>query len=286
MRKIFGFLVGILIVNGGFISSAITYDFSSDNEVEYWGVVVTALSESLGPYVYDGLIGSAVWDQNNLYMLYKQNATREKIIEGLEWLAAVADANDIVLFSFDGHGSCIGGVYGIWAWDSSAISVEELNGYLNEISYEGMVLIFDCCFAGTFCEDICSVEFEEISFVSDFSVYLSSSLQGENREILMSTMPYGLGSHWIGRNWLTGEKVDVCFSSLLAEGFDKRVDYNSDGDCAVSEVFRYAWMKLFPRAVFTAFRLIMQLGCFLAYQHWYLPFPTIYDGYAADIVVC
>ena len=286
MSKIFGFLVVMLILNGGFISSGLAIDFSYNNEVEYWGVVVTALSESLGPYVYGGLIGSAVWDQDNLCVLYNQNATREKIIAGLDWLAAVADDNDIVLFSFDGHGSCIGGVYGIWAWDDSAISVSELDGFLNEIRYGGMVLIFDCCFAGTFCEDICSVEFEEVSLVSDFSVYLPSLLQDENREILMSTMPYGLGSHWIGRSWLTGEKVDVCFSSMLAEGFKKRVDYNSDGECAVDEVFRYARMRLFPRAMFTAFRLIMQLGCYFAYRHWYLPFPTMYDGYASDIVLC
>ena len=284
--KIGVFLVFILVANGGCISSVVAYDFSCDNEVEYWGVVVTALPESLGPYVYDGLISSEIWHQDNLCVLYKQNATREKIIDGLNWLATIADENDIVLFSFDGHGSCIGGVYGIWAWDDSAISVEELNGFLDEISYGEMVLIFDCCFAGTFCQESFLGELDEVAIVGDFSVALSSSLTGENREVLMSTMPFGLGSHWIGRNWLTGEKVDLCFSSLLAEGLDKRVDYNNDGACAAEEVFRYARVRLLPRAVFTAFRVIMQVGCYLAYKHWYLPFPTMYDGFSGDIIVC
>jgi hypothetical protein len=149
-----------------------------------------------------------------------------------------------------------------------------------------MVLIFDCCFAGTFCQESFIGRFDEVGMVGDYSISLSSSLAGENREVLMSTMPFGLGSHWIGRNWLTGEKVDLCFSGLLAEGLDKKVDYNNDGACAAEEVFRYAWIRLLPRAMFTAFRVSMQLGCYLAYKHWYLPFPTMYDGYAGDIIVC
>ena len=58
-------------------------------------------------------------------------------------------------------------------------------------------------------------------------------------------MKYGLDSHWINTNLITGEKNDICFSSKLAEEWTNIVDENNDNICSAEESFNYAKKKLF-----------------------------------------
>jgi hypothetical protein len=286
MKKIIVFCVIGICACGGFSSNAGSKPYKGDSEIEYWGVFVTALGESLTPYVYEGLIKSVNWDDEHIRVLYKHNATRDAIVEGLLWLIDKADADDVVVFSFDGHGSYINGDYGIWPWDGINIPVVELDWYLDNISSERLVCIFDCCFAGTFVDNSCSVKKLGQFSKLDYSDVLTAYLQDDGRVILMSTMAYGLGSHWINTNPFTGESRDRCFSSMLAEAFADKVDYNSDGVCSAEEAFHYAKWKLMPLAMLTAMRVVFQLVLYVVYRHFYLPFPTMYDGFVGDLPVC
>ena len=93
------------------------------------------------------------WDTNHIRVLLKENATREAIIESINWLSENIDENDIALFSFDGHGSYINGKYGIYPWSGGDIIIEDLDYYIDQISTSSLILIFDCCFSGTFITD-------------------------------------------------------------------------------------------------------------------------------------
>jgi len=263
MNKIFYLtIIALIIINGVSLAER------SINETEYWGVVVVALGETLEPHIYNGLLESNIWHKDNIILLWKQNATREGIIESLGWLKDNVDENDIVLFSFDGHGSYIDQKYGIYAYEGGEITVEELDYYFDQINVNNLCLIFDCCFAVTFVDDS-----------------INKNLKDNNRVILMSTMKYGLGSHWIDTNLFTGEKEDTCLSSKLAEAWTKKIDENNDGICSVEESFIYAKRGILPLSIMTASRLMMQIGCYLAYRHFYLPFPTIYDNNEGDIPI-
>ena len=126
---------------------------------------------------------------------------------------------------------------------------------------------------------------ENMDVYKNYEDNVKESLTGNDRVILMSTMKYGLGSHWIDTNPITGEKNDICFSSKLAEAWTNIVDENNDNICSAEESFNYAKKKLFRYSLITAFRLLMQISCYLAYGHFYLPFPTIYDNYDGEIPI-
>ena len=129
------------------------------NETEYWAVVIVAFNETppIYPYIYDALISSTTWDPAHIKLLYRENATRDAIIDSLDWLRTNADSNDYIFFADNSHGTVEGGYltgqYGIVPWDyntTGIISITELDSKFDEIQAKGMCLIFDCCLAGNF----------------------------------------------------------------------------------------------------------------------------------------
>jgi hypothetical protein len=278
MKKIVVLLCTGIFICGGYSAFAL-----QTNETEYWGVVVIALKETLAPHISNGLSFAKNWDQDHLKILWKENATRAAIFDALSWLSEHVDENDIALFSFDGHGSYIDAKYGIYPCDGGDITVEDLNDQINQISASGLVLIFDCCFSGTFVDEGSTYTFENQDRYRNYEYGVTEGLKGDHRVILMSTMKYGLGSHWIDTHPITGEKTDVCFSSKLAEAWINTIDENNDHICSAEESFHYAKKKLFPLSFITATRLMMQIACYLAYGHFYLPFPTMYDNYDGEL---
>lgn len=243
-----------------FLLNIVPVSTAQEKQTEYWGVVVVALDQTLEPYLYDALIQIDSWQDGHLKLLWKNNATKHNIQESIQWLSENADENDIVLFSFDGHGSYINQSYGIYATDGD-IPIDVLNTYLDSINTQAQVLIFDCCFSGTF----------------------QKTLNKENRVILQSTLPYGLGSHWVGNNIFTGPQ-DVCLSSKLAEAINQRIDTNNDQITSAEETFYYAKDKLtFRYSLPFALRPLLQLVCKLAYGHFYLPFATLSDNYPGEL---
>ena len=94
-----------IITIGLIISSGISIADKSINETEYWGVVVVALDQSMEPYIYNALLQKQNWKKENIMLLWKNNATSEKILNSIDWLINNSDEDDFVLFSVDAHGT-------------------------------------------------------------------------------------------------------------------------------------------------------------------------------------
>ena len=93
------------------------------------------------------------WKKDHIKLLWKENATTERIFNSLDWLSTNADENDVVVFSVDAHGTYSKGAFGIWpsdGYEQGIITVDELDHKFDVINAKGLCLIFDCCLAGNF----------------------------------------------------------------------------------------------------------------------------------------
>jgi len=110
------------------------------------------------------------WKQANIKLLTDENATKQDILDALDWLKDKAGEGDIVLFSFFGHGSFVddkppydeldGKDELIVSYDCyrdqfdtlhNIITDDELSDIFDTITekgIEGMYLIFSCCVSG------------------------------------------------------------------------------------------------------------------------------------------
>lgn len=256
------------------------------NSTEYWGVIVVSLAETLHPYVYDALIQANNWDEDHIRLLWKQDASRENIFDALSWVQSRSDENDVVLFSVDCHGVYIGGDYGIWPSDGDSngfVTIDELESAFDKITAEGICLIFDCCFSGTFVEpsQFCS---KNTVSGARFKEKVISGLNADNRVVIMGTMPNGLGVHWIDVDPLTGEQtVDISPSSVVANGLIEGNDMNDDGITSAEEAYLYLKENFRRYALKGFLNIPLQMFCYLAYGFFTLPFPTISDNYDGEM---
>ena len=201
------------------ITSGISIAGQSIDEVEYWGVVVVALEQSMEPYIYDALIQKQNWKNDHIKILWKNNATTDKIFDSLDWLIENSDENDFVLFSVDTHGTFSDGDFGIWPFDGyekGIITVGELDSKFDEINAKGLCLIFDCCLAGNFVDNNNNF-FLSISKKNIFRKTVIEGVEDNNRVIIMGTMPNGLGCHWVDYD-INGNIIDeVSPTTVIAD---------------------------------------------------------------------
>jgi len=274
--KIITILVcSIISVNGFMIVSS--YEIETNalsletkaNDTEYWAVVVSTFNEK---HVYDALTNLSKWDISHIKFLYKENATKDNIMNALDWLIQQSDSDDIVLFADNSHGTRQGlGNYGIVPWDkeeSGIISVEELDEKFDKIQCDGMCLIFDCCLAG--------------NFVTKSNIFYTG-LQDDNRVILMGTQRWGLGFHMQIRQNSSGLVINASFSRFIADALFNKVDPNNDGSCSAEEVFYYAKNKWIPFAILGFFMPRLQLTSLLNTGFLVISFPKIFDSYQGEL---
>ena len=141
-----------------------------ENESHYWGVII-----SIGDYkgnehdiplnrsellcLYNALLSASNWNKSRIKLLINENATQNAIVNAFNWLKENVDTQDIVLFSYLGHGGELPDVNGdekdgydegIIPWEGmdGFISDDELGKKFNEINAKGMCIIFDCCLSG------------------------------------------------------------------------------------------------------------------------------------------
>jgi len=140
------------------------------------------------------------YDPKNVTVLLEQNATRERIRAGFEWLKGRCNADSTVLLSFSGHGGQIteGANQGqyllpvetVYPWDDelarTAISGTELTEALRAIQARRLTVVLDCCHAGGIGEprDLGSTEPVAIG-LSDG--YLNELKSGTGRVIISAT---------------------------------------------------------------------------------------------------
>lgn len=188
------------------VSSSINTDnaiFCADANTEYWAVIIVAFNETpaIYPHLYDALLSTNTWDASHIKLLYRENATRQAILQSLDWLRENADSDDIILFADNSHGTVEGGYlrgdYGIVPWDGNEtgiITVQELDAKFDDITAKGICLVFDCCLAGNFV-DKKTMDGGQIESSKLFRNRFKSGIEGENRVVLMATVKYGLGFH-------------------------------------------------------------------------------------------
>jgi hypothetical protein len=249
----------------------------STNDVDYWALLIVTDSGGMDSYyIYDALCASPNWDQAHITFLLDDTASKSNILKSLDWLRDQADDNDVVVFSFQGHGSHNGtylkGTYGIVPHEGGIITREELDNKFDQIHTGGLCLIFDCCLSGNLVNPgIRPFQDEYFGSLKDFSC----GLEGDNRVVLMSTLKYGLG--------FSDSLNQIYFSRFVAEAFSNSLDYNQDGFCSAEETFTYAQDKFYPYAYEMLLYPLMQIFTFRHQGFFILAFPTLYDTYPGEL---
>ena len=283
MKKIICFIIICLIIISG-----IGLAEQSINETEYWGVVIVAGEQSMEPYIYNSLIQKQNWKYDNLRLLWKDNATTEEIFNSLDWLITNSDENDFVLFSVDAHGTYSNGNFGIWPYDGDKyglITVEEMDNKFDEISARGLCLIFDSCLSGSFVDNVNNFIFYPIQEKKILQRFVTEGVEGQNRVVIMGTMPNGIGLHWIDYD-KDGKIVDeISPTSIISEGIVDGYDLNNDGFTSAEEIFNYLRINYRKYAIIGFLLIRLQISLFLNMGFFVLPFPTIYDNYEGELTI-
>jgi len=100
----------------------IVIENQSSMDYDRWAVIIGTyyLFHPVEPYPFPGLEACEAmdfydnltnadekWDENNIKLLTDVNATKQDILDALDWLDARANEGDIVVFAFFGHGNKI-----------------------------------------------------------------------------------------------------------------------------------------------------------------------------------
>ena len=283
MNKIICIILAVLI-----LSSSISIADKSFNETEYWGVVVVALDQSMEPYIYNALLQKQNWKKENIMLLWKNNATSEKILNSIDWLINKSDEDDFVLFSVDAHGTYSNGEFGIWPFDGNEngiLTVDELDNKFDKINSNGLCLIFDCCFAGNFVDLDKNILSLDNSKNYLFRKSIIEGFEDNNRVVIMGTLPNGLGCHWVDYD-LNGNIIDeVSPTSVISEVIKIGNDLNNDGFTSAEEIYIYLKENYRIYALKGFLSIIIQITMYLSYGFFVMPFPTVYDNYSGELPI-
>ena len=263
--------------------------FTKSGKAEYWAVIVgiadykgrelDLLPHSNLSYLYTSIMKAENWNATHVVLLINESATRNAILQSLDWLKENVKPDDIVLFSYQGHGYELNGQVGIVPWEGleGFISVNELDEKFDQINAKGMCLIFDCCLSGNFVSKRSPKKLGKVSLM-EFSKKAMSGVEGDGRVVLMSTMRGGLD---IALEITSNDKVIFSafpFTWFLSKAFEKGYDINKDEIVSAEEAFLFAKIRMLPLGIFML-NPIWQLKAFIITGHPILPFPQIYDGY-------
>jgi hypothetical protein len=164
------------------------------------------------------------------------------------------------------------------------ITVNELDIQFDNIKAKGICLFFDCCLAGNFVNPDGNL-LNNFGLIKDrFQKSVSAGLNGDNRVIIMGTMPNGLGVHWLDYDFQTGEiKLEISPSSVLSKALSMKYDENQDGSTSAEECFRYLKKNYFKYALMGFLNIPIQIINYLQFGFILKPFPTLYDSYEGEL---
>ncbi len=276
-----------------------------ENESHYWGVII-----SIGDYkgnehdiplnrsellcLYNALLSANNWNKSHIKLLINENATQNAIVNAFNWLKENVDTQDIVIFSYLGHGGEIPDVNGdekdgydegIIPWEGmdGFISDDELGKKFNEINAKGMCIIFDCCLSGDLIDKKQLIK-HKIYNKRKFLEEISMDIEANNRVILTSTMRNGLGGMLQIKNPFTNRTRTSFFLKWIAKAFKMKIDFNNDEICSAEEAFLFAKFRILPFAIFLL-NPVWQLKAIMETGHPILAFPQMYDGYEGDLPI-
>jgi len=251
----------LIIISGVNSNLAVEIKINND-ETEFWGVFVYINVVTDDPYpdhLYESLISASNWNSSNMLYLHQENATKQDIMNSLDWLRLNSDNNDYVLFAFASHGN----IDFIAPFNATSkedyIAAEEFKEELDAIEYKGMCVILDTCQSGIY----------------------GDKIEGKDRVVLKSTFRKGDG--WIG----TGDGKWYSFTKFVGDAVFKKIDYNNDYICSAEESLKYAQqeyisivkMELHPILWIPRLIIDILIGVPLRYLSITIPYPTLNDNY-------
>jgi len=219
--------------------------------------------------LYDALLQTKNWDNENMVLLLNENATKQNITHALEMMSTAVGPNDIFLFTWNGHGSEIPDINGDEAqWDrndtydevicpydiniingnvTNVITDDELGYYFSNIQGKGKCLFFESCLSGGLVNQKTSniVELQnyrevgeptrfETDFLRDITHPGTMDISGNNTIVMMSTLPQTLGRATYSTH------SPLLFSVAAMINNSEKYDKNNDGFLSVEEIFRIA----------------------------------------------
>ncbi|MBU1940229.1 MAG: caspase family protein [Candidatus Thermoplasmatota archaeon] len=291
-------------VMGSFVTDVISLNpISEANDVEYWAVIV-------GIADYDGrendlpvsrshllcfpnaLLMGSNWHADHMQVLLNHDATYLGILETLDWLAVQTDENDIVVFSFQGHGSVVEDVdgdeadgfdEGIVAWDGkSGIIIDDiLDEKFDAIPCAGMFLVFHSCFSG-------GLLYQHISDISHFRACYSketiADIDDDNRVILMSSMDQGLALAFPSVTRQMGWGLQAASKSYTKDvSFENIVTAEQLAKFAQHRINRFflGLFLIFPPIIVSL--ALSELIAKVLHGFLILPFPQVYDSFPGEL---
>lgn len=177
-------------------------------------------------------------------LLLEEQATARKILAGLDWLSRRCSEEDTAIFFFSGHGLRRGNpaenflaAYDSWTDDppDGLISSDQLTGKLRNIQAGRLVVILDCCFAGSLGEVKGPAGGPSLpyGFRSGLDQGIYDQLgQGEGRVILASSLATETSK-------VAGHERNSLFTDCLIRGLRGAAGRPESATISVSDLFDF-----------------------------------------------
>lgn len=226
--------------------------------------------------IYNRLLSYPNWKATNIKLLIDSDAEKADIEAAIDWMKTEADADDICLFTFSGHG-CYGDDVSPYdeadGYDEYFCPYDSLtSSYANDISddeFESLmdtinakkVVILDTCFAGGF------IKTDKYTVRTKPGVPKAEKIiDGFAKDLDKTSYVVLTASDDDEYSYESSVLRNGVFSYYVEEGLSGPADYTADGEISAEETFTYAEPKT-----------ISYTG---GDQH-----PQSYDGVAGDVTV-
>lgn len=307
MKKILSIIVIFLLIWVNTSPSKSIENELNTEETEYWAVIVSVVDYEVdandlnipADMMYNSLKSAKNWNEDHIQFIHDENATKENVLNGLDWLADHADEEDIAFFFYMGHGippvddlngdESDGKDEGICTYERGGYIIDDLlNEKFNNISAKGLLAMIDCCHSAGM-------------FESEYIAGINEELSGSGRVIIASTSEEAIALEVKG----FGTVLTLSFKQIVARSLG---DKNKDGIISAEETFvqlkkmnRRLNLGLFCSgfllgltldrdtvnrllAIGIASILLWQMFSYFVYGGIMIPYyPQIYDNYEGEL---
>lgn len=182
-----------------------------NNEMTYYALIVgcsryqnslnnipkiNPFPDSSMKYVYNRLLNASNWEEENIFLLLNEDATKENIKNRFQFLSNKVTEQDVFVFSWMGHGTYIsdedqdeldGYDEAICPYDTAwgengvenLLIDDELDELFSEVTAKAQFIMFESCFSGGLVED---------ENQRNQSSYGYLDCDADNRVVVMSTL--------------------------------------------------------------------------------------------------
>jgi hypothetical protein len=209
------------------------------------------------------LLQYANWEEANVHLLLDSAATKAAIQAAIEQIGAAADADDVVLFFFSGHGTTGLDVAPLDEADgvdeyicpygsllSQYIRDDELSAWLAELPTTRVVVMLDTCFSGGQAKvqgragkslpgTAVSGVGEGDGFAADLTKRIGPSDMDDNPGCVVLAASDDDELSYEFRLLENG-----LFSYFVIGGLARNPDRNGNGELSAEELFLYSWLRV------------------------------------------